>query len=213
MSIISAFTAFFFGRKGKIAPAEKFFFGIGNPGKRYRNTRHNAGFAALDRFSQSVDIVSDYRTDTWEATFCKVEHVSFALIKPTTYVNSCGKALADCIGLTGCPLSSCLVVVDDYHLPIGTLRMRRKGSDGGHNGLKSIIDHVGEGFPRLRIGIGPVPAGMDSVRFVLGDFDDSEQRILEKTLAKARDAMMMFAVGGVDAAMNAYNKIVSNFSI
>ena len=106
---------------------------------------------------------------------------------------------------TQCPLASCLVVVDDYHLPLGTLRLRRSGSDGGHNGLKSIIQAVGPGFPRLRIGIGPLPGSMDPIDFVLGKFESAESALLDESLNRSAEAMKMFMLRGIDAAMGVFN--------
>ena len=185
---------------------EKVFFGIGNPGWRYRKTRHNAGFAALDQFESLASSQKVYRRDSWEAVLCKREGLSIALVKPKTYVNRCGEALADCIKQLGCPLSSCLVIVDDYHLPLGKNRIRPGGSDGGHNGLKSIIAAVGNEFPRLRIGIGPISDDMDSVEFVLGHFRSDEISALQSALTKADEAMLMFARQGIEKAMNAFNR-------
>jgi PTH1 family peptidyl-tRNA hydrolase len=193
-------------RNPPIGGAEKVFFGIGNPGRSYQNTRHNAGFLALDQFAGAASCREVYRKASWEAIYCKREGFSAALVKPKTYVNRCGEALADFIKRAGCPLSSCLVIVDDYHLPLGKTRMRPGGSDGGHNGLKSIIAAVGPEFPRLRIGIGPIPEGMDSVQFVLGEFNQGESSAVRSAIAKADEAMFTFAKFGIEKAMNQYNK-------
>ena len=206
MVFLSTFIASFFGRNRPIGSVEKVFFGIGNPGRRYRNTRHNAGFDVLEWFSRSASSRTTFQRDSWEAVICKRENLSIALVKPKTYVNRCGEALVDCLERMHCPLSSCLVIVDDYHLPLGKVRLRPAGSDGGHNGLKSIITALGEGFPRLRIGIGPLPDNTDTVRFVLGRFTASEMPMVQGALTKAEGAMLMFARQGIDEAMNIFNK-------
>jgi peptidyl-tRNA hydrolase, PTH1 family len=206
---LSAVAAFLFGKNRQVDSVGKVFFGIGNPGKRFNNTRHNVGFAALERFSCAVTDKRSRRGSTWKATLGLRENVSLALVMPNTFVNRCGEALVDCIEAMRCPLSSCLVIVDDYNLPMGTLRMRSRGSDGGHNGLKSIISYVGEDFPRLRIGIGPMPTGSNIVEFVLGKFNREETVQLQALFKNVDEAMMQFALNGIDAAMNKCNKLKS----
>ena len=98
-----------------------------------------------------------------------------------------------------------MIIVDDYHLPLGTIRLRRGGSDGGHNGLKSIIENVGTNFPRLRIGVGPMPESVRAMKFVLGKFTAPEKALLKNALQKAEEAMITFALKGVDMAMNVFN--------
>jgi PTH1 family peptidyl-tRNA hydrolase len=195
-----------FGGNRAIGPVDKVFFGIGNPGRRYENTRHNAGFSAIEWFACNAVSRMNCRRATWEAVICTCDDLSVALVKPKTYVNNCGDALSDCLKVFKCPLSACLVVVDDYHLPLGKVRIRPGGSDGGHNGLKSIIERVGADFARLRIGIGPLPDSSDIVGFVLGRFSSDELAVLKAVLAKAEEAMAKFARSGIDAAMNAYNR-------
>ncbi len=194
------------GRNRATGPVEKIFFGIGNPGRRYENTRHNAGFAAVEWFARKALSRTSCSRASWSAVICKRDDVSFALVKPKTYVNQCGEALVDCMKVFKCPLSACVVIVDDYHLPLGKLRIRPGGSDGGHNGLKSIIERVGTDFARLRIGIGPLPDSSDIVGFVLGRFSADETAVLHAVLEKAEEAMMFYARQGIDAAMNAYNR-------
>ena len=207
MTVLSAIFSLLGGKKKTLCPGavDKIFFGIGNPGVQYKNTRHNVGFAALSRMSRSLNELSKCRIDSSEVVVGRRDGIKCALVKPMTYVNQCGVALHAIIEMTNCTLDSCLVIVDDYHLPLGTLRLRRSGSDGGHNGLKSIIEHVGNAFPRLRIGIGPIRGPDSAMEFVLGKFDAKEAALLKNTLQKAEDAMMAFAVQGIDKAMNAFN--------
>jgi PTH1 family peptidyl-tRNA hydrolase len=207
VTFLSAIFNLFRGKKVALeaVAVDKIFFGIGNPGPQYKNTRHNIGFAAIDRMSRSLSAVSKYRIGGGDVAVCRCEGLKCAFVKPLTYVNQCGSALQAIVEKTRCPLESCLVIVDDYHLPLGTLRLRRGGSDGGHNGLKSIIERVGTAFPRLRIGIGPIPGSQGSIEFVLGKFEEKESTLVQNALQKAEAAMMMFALQGIDTAMSAIN--------
>ena len=184
---------------------EKVLFGIGNPGYQYVDTRHNIGFAAVDRMAGSLKDRREYRGNGWILTVGYHGGIGFGLVKPTTFVNLSGQAFADVLSKTGCPLPSCMVIVDDYHLALGSIRIKPKGSDGGHNGLKSIIGRVGEGFSRLRFGIGPLPDGIPSVDFVLGKFADSEMPAVSAALQTAQDALLHWASCGIDSAMNKFN--------
>ena len=182
------------------------FFGIGNPGRRYRETRHNIGFAVIDDMSRSLKEISKRRGDTWTVTVGRLLGLTVALVKPTTYVNACGKAFSAIIAQSSLPLKSCMVIVDDYHLPLGAIRLRPKGSDGGHNGLKSIIEEVGVEFPRIRVGIGPLVQEIPIINFVLGEFTEHERNGLEEVIQKTEAALTHFATQGIDAAMNKYNR-------
>jgi PTH1 family peptidyl-tRNA hydrolase len=155
--------------------------------------------------SRSLGAVSKYRIGPGNVAVGRRDGLKCAFVKPMTYVNRCGESLQAIVEKTRCPLESCLVIVDDYHLPLGMLRFRRSGSDGGHNGLKSIIEHVGTGFPRLRIGIGPIPGSIGAIEFVLGKFEEKESESLKNALQKVEKAMMVFALQGIDKAMNAFN--------
>jgi len=197
---------FFNGPKVPLHRVERIFFGIGNPGSQYADTRHNVGFAVLDSIASSLKNISKYRGGSWNMLIGSREGIVIALVKPTTFVNLSGKAFSDVLAKTGLSLHCCVVIVDDYHLPLGAIRLRPKGSDGGHNGLKSIIERSGEGFARLRVGIGPLPAGMPSVEFVLGKFTPQEIPAVAETLQKSEEALMHIAVQGIDSAMNRFNK-------
>ena len=194
------------GKKKTADSVDRIFLGIGNPGRQYESSRHNIGFRAIDRIVRDFTIVAQKHSATAEYSIGKRGGKICAFIKPLTYVNDSGKALIQAIAEFNCPAEACLVVVDDYHLPLGVLRLRRSGSDGGHNGLKSIIEQVGTGFPRLRIGIGPLPEGVPAVDFVLGIFEGSESEELADALEKANIIMQLFALEGIDTAMNAINK-------
>jgi len=126
--------------------------------------------------------------------------------KPQTFMNRSGDAVGRLSRFAGVGPDRCLVIVDDVHLPVGKLRIRRSGSDGGHNGLKSIIGAIGGGFPRLRIGVGPAPKGEVLVEYVLGDFSGEEEPAVAEATERAADAALCVVRKGIDAAMNAYNK-------
>jgi PTH1 family peptidyl-tRNA hydrolase len=180
-------------------------FGIGNTGSKYANTRHNVGFAVAD---QCLGRCEDVRRNTTESAAIATGRFAghnVAFVKPITFVNRCGTALKASFEELGVPLGSCLVIVDDYNLPLGTLRFRKEGSDGGHNGLKSIINAVGREFPRLRVGIGPLSKDMSPVDFVLGAFTREEGEILSPTIDKAVEGIAVFLNDGIDKAMSAFN--------
>ena len=129
-------------------------FGIGNPGFRFAKTRHNIGFMVIDRAAAMLKRTKKRHTADAALLFGMYEEKKVAFAKPMTFVNRCGASFAALQSALSLPLGSCLVIVDDYNLPLGAVRMRKGGSDGGHNGLASIIASVGEQFPRLRVGIG-----------------------------------------------------------
>jgi PTH1 family peptidyl-tRNA hydrolase len=178
--------------------------GIGNPGSRYEQTRHNIGFLTVDAFSRSLKNTKIFTACNSSITIGNDEKAGrIALVKPRTFVNRTGETVR-CLAAqsTGAPF---LVVVDDLNLPLGKIRFRPNGSDGGHNGLKSIIAVIGNEFPRLRIGVGPVPAGMSTVDFVLGPFDRQEQEAVNRVVARAVQAVACYALNGAQAVMNTFN--------
>lgn len=171
--------------------------GLGNPGKAYERTRHNAGFHALD------ELAAAFGTGTWkqmskfkgEVLEARIGIVPVLLLKPHTFMNLSGesvRALVDFYKLD--PAQNLLVVSDDIDLPLGTPRLRRSGSAGTHNGLKSIIEHIGEGFPRLRLGIGPKPEKMDLANWVVSAFSDEERKVMDGLYAVVPDIVKEFVV-------------------
>jgi peptidyl-tRNA hydrolase, PTH1 family len=204
---VSAFARLlgFFRRKKPPESADILVFGIGNPGEKYRDTRHNAGFMAVDHLSGLLSEERTIREPLFTAVAGTLWGIKVALVKPCTFVNACGPAFDASTALLGVPRGSVLVIVDDYHLPLGALRLRRGGSDGGHNGLASIIGCCGEDFPRLRVGIGPLAAGENAVDFVLGRFDEREIPVLDAAVRAAAEAVRVFCTGGIEQAMNRFN--------
>lgn len=184
----------------------KIVVGIGNPGKRYERTRHNLGFQVVDRLAASHGI--EVRRRRFDALVGEglIEGQPTLLVKPQTYVNLSGSAVAPLLRWYRASLGDLLVVCDDLNLEPGKLRLRRQGSSGGHNGLQSIIECLGsEEFARLRIGIGR-SNDADAVAHVLGSLSPEEQELMDSKLAAAADAVRLWIRLGVEAAMNTVNR-------
>jgi peptidyl-tRNA hydrolase, PTH1 family len=196
-----------FSRPSRFESVNYLFFGLGNPGEQYRTTRHNIGFMIIDAFSERLQNRS--HGSAYNADFSKgiisPDIVSMA-IKPYTFMNRSGETVGAYLKKANLPSSSCLVIVDDFNIPLGTIRIRRNGSAGGHNGLKSVISHIGSDFPRMRVGIGPLPEGMNVIDYVLGNFSKNENERLQTIIPHAVDALGAFANDGVDVAMNQFNR-------
>ena len=181
--------------------------GLGNPGKKYEGTRHNIGWQVMD------ELADKHRIRIMESRFKGLvgkgviggEKVIF--LKPLTYMNLSGESIGEAVRFYKIDETSRLIVVsDDISLDVGQLRMRKKGSAGGHNGLKNIISHLGsEEFMRIRIGVGDKPAGSDLVDYVLGSFSKEEKKILDETKRNAVLAIETIISDGIDKAMNLYN--------
>ncbi len=180
-------------------------FGLGNPGKRYLNTRHNIGFILLD-YIQSIYKIP-FRPGKGDYYFMEsqMDRETVLFVKPTTFMNLSGIAVRQVVEQFEVSLDQVLVVLDDFQLPFGTLRFRKKGSAGGHNGLKSIIAELGsEVFARLRFGIGN--HFEDAVDFVLSDFTQAEIEGLKQLLPIAHKGILTWVKEGIDAAMNQFNR-------
>lgn len=183
--------------------------GLGNPGNEYDNTRHNIGFKILDSFADSLKLKFE-STRLAFAAEGKVKNKIYFLIKPTTFMNLSGKAVNYYLQKEKIPLANLLVITDDIALPLGQIRLRSKGSDGGHNGLKSINEVLGNGnYSRLRFGIGnEYPKGAQ-VNFVLGKWNNEELKIILPKIELAAEAIKDFGLMGVEKTMNAYNSLPS----
>lgn len=178
--------------------------GLGNPGAEYSRTRHNVGFHVVD-FLAAEWKAEWQRSKNWQAFWAKAGNI--LLVKPTSYMNRSGEPLSAISNFYKIAPAEILVVLDDFALELGRLRLRIDGSSGGHNGLESIILHLGtEAIPRLRIGIGAAPRE-GAVDYVLGRFFEEELPIVEKTVARAADAVKCAIDKGVLSAMNLFNKI------
>jgi PTH1 family peptidyl-tRNA hydrolase len=181
-------------------------FGLGNPGSQYARTRHNLGFMVVDTLAEQYDISPNKRQHHSYLGEGVIAEKRVVLVKPHTYVNLSGQAAQSIVHFWQIPLSYFLVVADDMDLEFGKLRLRRRGSPGGHNGLKSITQSLGsQEFPRLRIGIGR-PGSDDAIDHVLSSFTREEWDELNETILRAADAVVAFLNEGIDAAMNKYNR-------
>lgn len=183
-------------------PIFRLIVGLGNPGREYRDTRHNVGFMILDRVA--ADARADFRTEkSWQAEVARTGDLFFC--KPQTYMNRSGESVRALTQFFKIAPEQVLVVADDMGLPLGKLRLRPSGSSGGQKGLQSVIDHLGtQSVPRLRVGIGAAGPG-DAVGHVLGRFAPDERAVVEETLTRAVDAIACALSRGLQAAMNAYN--------
>lgn len=180
--------------------------GLGNPGQEHRENRHNVGFMVVDRLAKTEGI-SITRTKN-RAFFGKgeIKDQSVILVKPQTYMNRSGEAISQLVRFFKISTSNVLVVYDDLDLPLGSIRLRQKGGSGGHNGMKSIIRHLGNDFPRLRLGIGRPPGKMDPAAYVLQDFSKQELMMIDELIDDAVATIEGFIELGVDRAMTYYNK-------
>ena len=182
--------------------------GLGNPGKEYENTRHNAGFNSIDVLADKYNI--NIREAEHKALVGKgyIEGQKVILVKPQTYMNNSGEAVREITDYYKVdPESEIIVLYDDISLPVGTLRIRDKGSAGGHNGIKSIIQHLGtQVFLRIKVGVGDKNPNMDLVNHVLGHFDKDDSAVMKESFAKAAEAAVMMLGGDIERAMNIYNQ-------
>lgn len=180
----------------------KIIVGLGNPGREYAETRHNVGFMVVDRLAARFGAV-------WKADKARKAELAAGpgvlLVKPQTYMNSSGESVGPLMRYFKFTPGQVFVVYDDISFPVGAMRLRAGGSAGGHNGMKSLIAHLGtEKFPRLRVGIG-VPGQKNMIGHVLGKFTPEERPLLEETLAKAEEAAFVTLKEGFQAAANRFN--------
>ena len=180
--------------------------GLGNIGSKYAETRHNIGFKVLDAFASASN--TTFKTDRYgDIAEVRCKGRTFLLLKPSTYMNLSGNAVRYWLQKEKIELSNTLIVVDDLALPLGTLRLRGKGSDGGHNGLKSIDACVGSNnYPRLRCGIGHAFQQGQQVDYVLGEWLPEERETLNAVIEEAVEVVRSFALQGIERTMNQFNK-------
>jgi peptidyl-tRNA hydrolase, PTH1 family len=179
--------------------------GLGNPGSEYDNTRHNIGFKILDEFVSFLKVPFKVSRLAFAAEG-KIKSKAYVVIKPTTFMNLSGKAVKYYLQDEKVPLNNLLVILDDIALPIGTIRLRAKGSDGGHNGLKSINEALGsDNYARLRFGIGSDYTKGTQVNFVLGKWANEELKIILPKIDIVKEAIKDFGLMGIEKTMNAYN--------
>ena len=192
---------------GTTQPNQPFLIvGLGNPGRQYRETRHNVGFMTLDKLAGSLNLAFSrvqFRALVVDSRFGGGRLI---LAKPQTYMNESGVAVGSLVRFYKIPLENLLVVHDDVDLPLGTLRIRPGGSSAGQKGVESIIARLGtQDFPRLRIGVGRPPGQMLAAAYVLQEFAKGEMGAVNLTILKAADAALTFVKEGLDRTMNQYN--------
>ena len=178
--------------------------GLGNPGRQYEDTRHNIGFMLLDRLALTSG-VGFQSAPKWQCHLAKLPDAGTLLCKPQTFMNLSGRAVRQIAAFHKWEPSQIFVIYDDTALPLGTLRFREKGSAGGHNGIRSLIEHLGtDAFPRLKIGIGSSQPG-NMVGHVLGKFSPDERPLVENALATALEAVQLARSKGIATAANQYH--------
>jgi PTH1 family peptidyl-tRNA hydrolase len=184
----------------------KIIAGLGNIGVEYSMTRHNVGFWIVDRLAQAWELDFEQGEGSFELATRKYKGEYLHLIKPTNYMNNSGQSLKKATAKLGVDPAQMMVVYDDIHLEVGKIRMRAAGSDGGHNGIKDIIQRFGtKSFPRLRIGVGnDFPQGR-LADYVLSNFDLSQQPLVEDACDQAEKALITWLKGGINHAMNQFN--------
>jgi PTH1 family peptidyl-tRNA hydrolase len=187
----------------------KAIVGLGNPGAKYRGTRHNIGFAVVDELARRWAVEFEPApADALIAKWRPIDAEPVLLAKPLTFMNASGEATGALARYFRIDIGDLLIVVDEVHLPLGRLRARARGSAGGHNGLKSIIAHLGDDFSRLRVGVGRGPEGTDRrdlADHVLSRFEPDEKAEVDRMIARAADAAETFITSGIAGVMNAYN--------
>jgi len=185
--------------------------GLGNPGRDYRDNRHNVGFMLIDRLAVRLDARGMKVQSKAIVTTATHEDRKLILAKPQTFMNLSGQSVQGLLRFYKLPLENLLIAHDDLDLPFGTIRLRPGGGPGGQRGMASTIDYLGtKDFPRLRIGIGRPPGRMDPADYVLQDFSRDELKIVSEVLDRAADAAFEFVMNGLDQAMNKYNGTIES---
>lgn len=185
--------------------------GLGNPDKKYENTRHNIGFDVIDALADKYGIrVKDRKHNALCGTGV-IEGRKVLLVKPLTFMNLSGESIGEIIRFYKLdPEEDMLVVFDDISLAPGNIRIRKKGSAGGHNGIKNMIAHLGtQNFMRIKVGVGEKPKGWDLADYVLGHFSDEDRELVDEAIDHAISAAVLMLQGDVDQAMNEFNKKVT----
>ena len=185
----------------------KLIVGLGNPGRRYAQTRHNVGWRVAEVLARRAGL------QAWRTRFdaavadTRIDGCKVTLARPQTFMNESGRAVRQMVDFWKLGAEDLLVVLDDLAIEVGRIRLRPGGSAGGHNGLASVIEHLGhDRVQRLRVGIGPAPAPEEQVAFVLSRFADEERPGIDDATERAADAATCWAAGGLDEAMNRFNR-------
>ena len=189
-----------------MASPSRLVVGLGNPGPKYEGTRHNVGFRVVDALADRLRVTSFSREHNATVGWGQYKNQKIGLAKPLTYVNRSGDAVAPLCEYNNLSPSDVLVVVDDLNLPVGTIRLRPKGSSGGHNGLEHVAQRLGTtAFPRLRIGIGNDFRNGEQADYVLSPFTPEQQPLIENAIEDAVDATLTTVRANLSTAMNQFN--------
>ncbi|MGL5434945.1 MAG: aminoacyl-tRNA hydrolase [Lachnospiraceae bacterium] len=181
--------------------------GLGNPSKEYDRTRHNVGFSVIDRLADKYGIAVSEKKHRALCGKGMIEGEKVILVKPQTYMNLSGESIRSVLDFYKMDADQIIVIYDDISLTPGQLRIRQKGSAGGHNGIKNIISHLGtQEFPRIKVGIGEKPANMGLAAYVLSRFSQGEQKLMDEAFRDAAAAAVMMMTDGSDRAMNVFNQ-------
>ena len=181
--------------------------GLGNPTKAYQATRHNIGWDAITRISDDYRIPLDCKKHKAICGKGAIEGEKIILAQPVTYMNLSGESVRELMDFYKAAPEEIIIIYDDISLDVGQLRIRKKGSAGGHNGIKSIISHLGtDEFPRIKVGVGDKPKDWNLADYVLSRFLNEEQETIREALKDTSDAVRMILTDGIDAAMNQYNR-------
>jgi peptidyl-tRNA hydrolase, PTH1 family len=184
--------------------------GLGNPGREYRQTRHNVGFMLMDRLTARLNVRFTRMQSKALVASANFEERKIIFAKPQTFMNLSGQSVQGLLHFYKLPLENLLIAHDDLDLPIGTIRIRPDGRSAGQKGMTSTIDRLGtDEFPRLRLGIGRPPGQMQAPDYVLQDFSDDEMVVISETLIRAVEASLTWVTLGLDAAMNKFNGTIS----
>jgi PTH1 family peptidyl-tRNA hydrolase len=195
-----------FGHRKAAGPVEWLIVGLGNPGKEYRNNRHNVGFQVVDRLATSQGLDFDIRRNRALLAQGHIEGIRVALVKPQTYMNRSGMAVGGVARFFKVPAERVLLIFDDLDLPLGSLRLRLSGGAGGHRGMTDVIAHLKtRDFPRIRVGIGRPPGQMPPEAYVLQDFRKDELPVMQQAYQRAIDAVGLALKDGFELAMNQFN--------
>lgn len=185
----------------------KVVVGLGNPDRKYHGTRHNIGFQVIDYLSDKYDIAVDTKKHKGLIGKGIIDGQKVLLVKPMTYMNLSGECLRQVMDYYKLDPEDITVIYDDISLDVGQVRIRKKGSAGGHNGIKSIIAHLGsQEFPRIKIGVGEKPKGYDLADYVLGKFSKAELEVYDGIMPNVAGAVELMVWDEIDQAMNQYNK-------
>ncbi|MCR5798211.1 MAG: aminoacyl-tRNA hydrolase [Eubacterium sp.] len=184
----------------------KLIVGLGNPGREYAGTRHNVGFGVIARLSEEYGINLNIKEHKAVCGKGMIGTEKVIIAQPQTYMNNSGESIRSFVDYYKIDVEDVIVAFDDIDLPVGTIRIRAKGSAGGHNGVKSIINHLGTNeFARIKIGVGGKPEGGNLVSHVLGRFSKSDEKEISDSLDRACSAVKLMVDGDINKAMNCYN--------